>query len=435
MVLFMKKLWWLALAGAAVGGVALLALRGRTPPAAGQGGPPPDPEAVAVTVAPVTPRPVRRSVEVVGTLQGYEELTITPKVEGRVLKVYADVGDVVRPGDRLLDIEDVDYKHAVAEAERAVEMELAKIGLEEMPDKDVRVDKLPTVVRAKELEDNALREQERTTRAGRAAPWMELDKAITTYKVARATREQAAIDARATLAAARHKQAVLATARQRLADTRVVAPPLSAPAAAVAPASSDAPLKYVVARRLVSEGEMVRAFPSMAAFRLVVDRTLKLMATVPERHVGEVEVGQPVAVRVEAYAGEPFHARVARVHPTVDPVSRTFQVEVAVPNPDRRLRAGGFAKARVFTRTDARAATVPEEALVTFAGVTKVFVVRGGQAYAVPVRVGARPEPSAGRGERWVEVRGDLPAGSAVVTSGQSQLAEGTPVRVRRMTR
>jgi multidrug efflux pump subunit AcrA (membrane-fusion protein) len=107
-------------------------------------------------------------------------------------------------------------------------------------------------------------------------------------------------------------------------------------------------------------------------------------------------------------------------------------VEVLVANPARKLRAGSFAKASVFTRQDAQAPTIPEEALVTFAGVTKVFVVRDGKARAVTVRPGVRLEvPGAGRTENWVEVLGEVPPDSQVVTSGHSQLAEGTPVRIR----
>src|SRR5262245_31629029 len=72
-------------------------------------------QAVAVTVAPAAKKPIQRSVTMVGNLCGYEEVTITPKVEGRVVKIRHDVGDVVKPGDTLLEIEDTDYRLAVAE--------------------------------------------------------------------------------------------------------------------------------------------------------------------------------------------------------------------------------------------------------------------------------------------------------------------------------
>jgi RND family efflux transporter MFP subunit len=395
---------------------------------------PADPERqVAVTVAPATPRAVERRVRVVGTLMGHEEVTVTPKVEGRVAALLCDVGDVVRPGDLLLEIEDVDYELARAEAERALELELAKLGLKSLPGKEPDLEGLPSVVKARRVEDNAarMRERARKLRLGGAAAMEEMDKLETELGVARASKEMAILDARATLATARLRQAALATARQRLIETKVRAPQVSAKRL---PQQSGA-VEWVVAQRLVSEGEMVRAFPSMAVFKLVLDRTLKLLVTVPERHAGEVRAGQVVEVQVEAYPKELFRGTVARVNPTVERANRTFQVEVCVPNVDRRLRAGSFARAAILTRQDARALTVPEEALVRFAGVTKLFAVRNGRARAIPVS-GVEPGAAvevreAGRSRRWVEVAAPIPPGTPVVVTGHSTLADGTAVRVR----
>lgn len=73
-------------------------------------------EAVVVTVDPVTARPLRRTVTAVGSLWGWEEVPITPKVEGRVVRVHKYVGDIVKPGDVLLEIDPTDYELAVNEA-------------------------------------------------------------------------------------------------------------------------------------------------------------------------------------------------------------------------------------------------------------------------------------------------------------------------------
>ncbi len=183
---------------------------------------------------------------------------------------------------------------------------------------------------------------------------------------------------------------------------------------------------------------MVRT-TSGAAFRLVMEHPLRLMATVPERHIGDIHMPgagkdpQRVEITVEAYPGEVFQGRISRINPTVDRANRTFQVEVLVPNKLHRLHAGSFAKATVFTAEESGVTTVPEESLIRFAGVSKVFVVRNGQARDVPVRAGVRMEvPDGPRKRRWVEVAGDLRAGEPVVTSGHSQLADRTPVRVRK---
>src|SRR5262245_23343944 len=61
--------------------------------------------AVAVTVEPVTPRPIQRGVGVVGTLFGQEEVVLSAKVDGRIVKIHHDVGDSVRPGTPLLELD------------------------------------------------------------------------------------------------------------------------------------------------------------------------------------------------------------------------------------------------------------------------------------------------------------------------------------------
>src|SRR5262245_35749358 len=68
--------------------------------------PPPTPHAVPavpVTLARATARTVGRTVEVVGTLEGHDEVNIAPKVDGRVVRIHHDIGDEVAPGDALAE--------------------------------------------------------------------------------------------------------------------------------------------------------------------------------------------------------------------------------------------------------------------------------------------------------------------------------------------
>lgn len=376
--------------------------------------------AVAVTVVPVGRQLVERQIAAVGTLNGLEVVTVTPKVEGLVAAIYHDVGDRVPPNELLLELDATDYQLAVAEAERSLEQELAKLGLKEAPSDSFDIESLPSLVRARLLVENARRKFERvkSLAAQQAATNEELEQAETDVKVAEATLQQVQLDAASTLAAVKHRSAVLAQAEQRLAETRVRAPRFGAAGA------GEEQVQYVVAQRMVAVGEMVRGFPASPAFELVLDHVLKLRMNVPERYLGEVRVEQEVRVRVDAYPRETFAARISRLNPTVDPQSRTFEVESLVPNPDFRLRHGGFAKAEIVTSTESEALVVPLESIVRFAGVTKVFRIRENRAQEVLVELGRQ-------GTGWVEVRGELNANDLVATSGMSKLANETPVTVR----
>lgn len=379
------------------------------------------PAPVAVTVAPAEMRPVQRRIAVVGTLYGYERITVTPKVEGRVLAVHFDVGDRLQPGATLLEIDPTDFRLAADEAQRAVEQELSKLGLSQPPSAEFDIEQLPSVERARLVLENAENRYQRHKQlVARNAVSHELfEQAETDLKIAEVSLRQARLDAKTTLATVRQRQAVFASARQKLDETTVLAPRLPK-----LPSLDEADHEYAVARRMVSLGEMVRAFPSTPVYELVVDDALKLKVMVPERYLAQVAPGQAVEVRVDAYPGRTFPAHIGRISPAVDSRSRTFEVEADVPNPGHLLKHGGFAKADVIVQAEAQALTVPLEAITTFAGVSKVFRICNDTAEEIVVESGAH-------GAGWVEAAGSLKPGDLVATSGQSRLADGTKVVVR----
>jgi multidrug efflux pump subunit AcrA (membrane-fusion protein) len=386
-----------------------------------------DQDVVAVTVAEVNPVSLKRTVSVVGTLDPYKEVTLAPKVDGRVLRVRRDTGDVVYPGDVLLELDATEYTLDVQIARAGLDAELARINQAALPDGELDLDTVKSVARAKAALNLAKKEfarakEERSVGGGSQSAY---DKAEAEVELAGTFVKVAEADAQATLATARKMKSTLDKAEERLRDTTLRAPvPDEWPAWAAAVGPAAVPLRYTVATRMVWEGEMVRSMPEKNAFRLVISHVLKLRAAVPERYAPDIRIGQGVEVRADAGRDAAFPGRVARVSPTVDPQNRTFQVEIAVPNGEGRLKAGGFARAAIHTHVDAAVLTVPPGAIVSFAGVDKVFLADGEKAKAVEVRLGQRDRD-------WVEVIGPIPPGSKVITSGLTQLVDGSPIRVR----
>jgi multidrug efflux pump subunit AcrA (membrane-fusion protein) len=408
-------------------------------PAKTTAAPAPEKPAVAVTVEQVAVRPIQRTVRAIGSFTGFDEVTVMAEVSGRVVEVCHDVGDVVRPGDVLLRIDPTDFELLRQETMRALELEATRVGLPIPAEKDFEpvkilavlrqfdVTRLPPVLRAVEQEENArkkfdrskqLRDQGTITQEG-------FEQVETDYRVARNTREQADLDARAVVAGIKHRLVLLQIAEKKLRDTNVVVPKPTARK------GIPANVEYSVAQRKVTEGEMVKDSPgaSTAAFELVMDTVLKYLGKVPERYLGEVKAGQKVEFReIEAYPNRVFEGTITRVSPVVDRTSQTFEIEVLVSNSTRELKPGGFGKGEILTRVDARALTVPLSSIVSFAGSIKVYVLRDGKAQAVLVTPGVE-----GRG--WVElVKPDpklLDSKSLVITSGHNQLADGVPATVR----
>lgn len=375
-------------------------------------------EGVTVTIEPVARRSVQRSVEALGTLHGFEEVSISAQVEGRVRKVLHDVADRVKPVDLILEIDPTDYELAVQQSDRALQVELAKLGLKEPPDSNFDLTKVPVVVKAKSLMEHAKSRHERLAQlvARKTVSAEEVESAANDYRTARAEYDNQLIQSEAGLATIQLKQVDLLVAREHLANTRVAVPKPNVSLPGMESVS------YVVSQRSVSEGTLVR--PGTELFQIVISEMLKLRVPVPERYSAEIRQDQHVDVFVAA-SSIPVAGSVTRIYPTVDPATRTFQVEIQVPNPKGDLKPGSFAKAAIFTRIDSEAVTIPLAALVQFAGITKIFLADNGHAKEVRVTLGTQTT-------EWVEVTSpELPVNAMVVTSGQTALANESPITVR----
>jgi len=184
------------------------------------------------------------------------------------------------------------------------------------------------------------------------------------------------------------------------------------------------PLKGSVARRMVSSGEYVR--PGTPLFALVADDPLKLRGDVPERYAPELKPGQDVRIRVDAFGGKEFPGKLSRISPASNRENRSIAVEILVENGERTLKPGFFANAAIVTRTDDQAVMIPQEAVTTFAGVTKVFVIEGDTARERQVRPGTRAA------DGLVEIVEGLKANEVVATSGLTKLQEGAAVAVKK---
>ena len=380
-----------------------------------------DAAAVVVTTEPVSVRSVQRSVEAFGSLHGFEEVSISARVEGRVRKILHDVSDVVSPTEQLLEIDPTDYELSVQKADRTLQVELSKLGLQELPDSRLDLEKVPFVAKAKSQMDYTKLRNDRISRlaASKTVSAEESESAASDYRTAKAEYENQLLTAETDLATIQMQQVGLEVAREQLANTKV-----SAPIPSISVPGIDQ-VKYVVSQRSVSEGTLVR--PGTEIFRVVINQILKLRVPVPERFSSEIKLQQQVNV-FAATSATPYIGTVTRIYPTVEPATRTFQVEIQVPNPNGELKPGSFAKAAILTRVDPDATTVPLSAVIQFAGITKIFLDENGRAKEVPVTLGTQTTD-------WVEItKPQLPRDAHVITSGQSVIADGTDVNVRVLT-
>jgi len=392
-------------------GLAALALAGvacqRDAPTATAAKAPGAQELRAVRVAAAVQERLPRTVVVTGTLAADEEIAAGFKVAGRVSEIAVDLGSPVRGGQVLARLDPTDFRIRAEQAEAALRQVRAALGLPpDGTDDRVEVEKTALVREARAVLDEARLNRDRFAKliekdlVARA----EFDAALSRYLVAEGRYQAAVEEIRNRQELLAERRSALSLARQQMSDT-----------------VAHSPIDGAVRERRASVGEYLAAGAPVAV--LVRTHPLRLRVAVPERDATVIRIGQPVRVRLEGDPAE-HSGKVARLSPAIHEQNRTLVVEAEVANRDGRLRPGAFAKAEIVASADRPAVLVPSAAIVTFAGIEKVFAVKDGRAVEKRIRTGRRA------GDR-VEILEGIAAGESVVVE-PGNLAGGQTVTVTR---
>jgi RND family efflux transporter MFP subunit len=361
---------------------------------------------VAVESGRVELRELQRSVEAIGTLDPNEEVTVSNQVAGLVSKVYVDLGDSVKPGQLLAELDTRELELAVRQQSAAVQQEMARLGLTE-PTSGFDEGATSQVRQAEAAASEARIRLDRTRGLVKEGvlPQQQLDEAQAKFEIAEAALKSARESVRNISATIAARQAALELARKKLADARVTAP-----------------LGGLVKERLVSEGTYLRE--NSPVVTLVQNSPLKLRVEVPETAIESVKAGRLVEFTVDSLPGRRFEGRITRIAPSVNQQSRTLALEAIVDNRAGTLKAGLFARVSIQTGKSDRAPVVPAVALFTFAGLEKLFVIENGVVSERIVRSGARVGDV-------VEIVEGVKEGEIVATSNLGSLQQGREVTTR----
>jgi RND family efflux transporter MFP subunit len=361
-------------------------------------------EAQPVKVIRVEPTLLDRAVTVTGTLAAEEQVMLSLKVTGRLEELLVDLGSPVRRGQIIARLTPTDFELRLRQAEAALQQARARLGLDPTGDDDaVEIERTAVVRQAMATLDEARRQRDRFAtfvQRGISAR-ADLETAEAQLQIAEGRLQDAREEVRNRQAVLLQRRSEVAIARQQLEDT-----------------SLKSPIDGVVRERHAFAGEYRAAGTPIVT--VVRQHPLRLQLAVPERSAANVRVGQDVRVTVEGDA-EAYRGRVARLSPAITEGNRTLAIEAEVPNEAGRLRPGMFARAEIVT-DEALSIVVPQTALVVFAGVEKLLVVKDGKVHEQRVRSGRRI------GDR-VEILEGVSTGDMVITA-PGGLAGGAVVRV-----
>lgn len=210
------------------------------------------------------------------------------------------------------------------------------------------------------------------------------------------------------LAALNQAKASLSQAQERLANTRI-----------------EAPFSGTVEERLQEPGE--QASPGEQVVRLVNTQQVRVEAGVPERYANDLVQGDSVRVRVQSAPLDDRWGRLTFVGNTIDPASRTFPIEVAIDNPERRLKPEMVATVFVVRERLDDVLVAPRSAISRDEDGLDAYTVARTDSGAVVQSQRVTLGPASGN---QVVVRSGLAPGDELVTVGQSDVARGDQVEV-----
>lgn len=185
------------------------------------------------------------------------------------------------------------------------------------------------------------------------------------------------------------------------------------------------PMTGVVSQRRLDPGSLVGTVAGGAIITVARVDVLRAFITINERDLAGVTVGKDARLQLDALPGRLFAGKVVRLAPGLDPVTRTLDAEVQLPNEAGELRPGMYGRGAIVVDVHPRAIVITASAAVISEGRAHVFVLEGDAVKRRSIELGVD-------GGEWLEVKSGLRAGEEVVTAGSDGLADGAKVRVSR---
>lgn len=305
-------------------------------------------QAPSVSVQQVFKQDVPQDATYTSTVQAYVKNNIVPQTAGRITKINVEVGDRVKKGQVLAEIDKVQLQQAQLQLHNA----------------EVELGRLKTLYEAGGLSKS------------------DLDAIELQYNVAK-------------------------TQVQNLIENTTLLSPIDG----------------VITARNYDAGDMYAM--SAPIFTVEQIKPVKLLVAVSESDYSKVKKGDRVTVKADAFQDLTFDGKVERIYPTVDPTTRTFNVEVVIPNNYSTLRPGMFVRVIINFGSNNNV-VIPDVAVVKQQGSGERFVYvlnADGTVSYQKVELGRRI------GAEY-EVLSGLKDSSVIVTGGQIRLKDGIQVTV-----
>lgn len=375
---------------------------------------------VSVETQEIAPATIEQYINVSTKVMANNEVSVLPKVSGIVKNVYVNLGDTVKAGDVLFEIDATSLRIAADQAAASLASAQANYDMNIGATLENNVKQLQSSVDTLQIQyDDLLRDLENTKalyEAGSRSK-LELDtlqsgvdklklQLDTAKENLRLTREKT-IDGTKKSAQAGLQQAKLSyeNAQTMLGYTKV-----------------KAEIDGVISACNVTPGSM--ASPQSPAMTIVNTDKLKFTFNISDDYINKVSVGSKAYINVNAASDKPYEGTVTYISPAANSTTMLYPVEIYIENTDSSIKPGMFASLRLVVDRRENTVSVPLNAVLEKGGDKFVYTVDAGNvAHKKAVETGIK-------NDEYIEIISGVQNGEKLVVVGQSFLSDGSAVNV-----
>ncbi len=343
---------------------------------------------IAVQVTRSTEKSLEKRINLVGNLEAGSQVEIRTRYSGYIKSMPFNVGDQIKAGEVILELNDSENQEMVIKAKAALTVAKAQ---------------LKAQVTSQELTQKEYDRLLRLQKSG-VSTVQQMDEAVANLAIAKAQTE---------LEQARVEQAEsgLEQSRLRLRENQILAP-----------------TNGFLAERLVDVGDLAK--PDVALMKIVNLDTVRTIVHIVEKDYEDVKLGQKAVITVDTFPDKTFSGHVLRKAPVLDPQTRTAAVYIEIPNKDFSLKPGMHARVQIVFEQRHNAKVLPVASLTRRKDGpgSAVYIIDGNP----PVTEIRNIEVGINDGE-LVEILSGINSGDLVITLGNRLVDEGqtvTPVEV-----
>lgn len=370
---------------------------------------------------------ISQRIKTTGDIKPMLGVSINPEVSGKIEEILVDVGDIVKKGQKLAQINDETQQAQYAQAQAA--FNLAKTSIESQK---VAIESAKSSLVSAKASVEASESQLKNLTVTRkrleklfsegAVSRQDVDDIITKYDNANAAHISAQSNVKRSSDAV---QTALMALEMRKAEMAQAEANLNAVKVNLDHTVVDAPFDGVITARYADPG--ANAKTDKALFEIEQNSPVKIIGSVSEKDLFQIDGGETeVIVKVDSLAGD-FKGVIKKVYPAIDNSSRTGKIEIHMPNTDNTLRTGMFARLDILVSTHKGAVIIPRDALVRYDGGCLTFVVENNRAVKRQIKIGIIDN-------NQIEVIDGLKPGERIISKGIEFIRDGALVSIDNST-